>query len=103
MFVKRYIAKDMAQAMEKIRKDLGSDAVILSHRLKNAFNQNAACILTDILTRGNHPHAVSLQSFLVDCAVISIYSSGHYIFRGIRNSMRMKAQNCIRTDAGGVV
>lgn len=32
MFVKRYLAKDMAVAMEKIRKDLGSDAVILSNR-----------------------------------------------------------------------
>ena len=32
MFVKRYIAKDMPEAMEKIRKDLGPDAVILSNR-----------------------------------------------------------------------
>ncbi|MDR1619807.1 MAG: flagellar biosynthesis protein FlhF [Clostridiales bacterium] len=32
MFVKRYIANDMPEAMEKIRKELGSDAVILSHR-----------------------------------------------------------------------
>jgi flagellar biosynthesis protein FlhF len=32
VFVKRYIAKDMPEAMEKIRKDLGPDAVILSNR-----------------------------------------------------------------------
>lgn len=32
MFVKRYIANDMSEAMEKIRKELGSEAVILSHR-----------------------------------------------------------------------
>lgn len=32
MFVKRYIAKDMALAMERIRRDLGPDAVILSNR-----------------------------------------------------------------------
>lgn len=32
MFVKRYIAKDMSEAMEKIRSELGPEAVILSHR-----------------------------------------------------------------------
>ncbi|MGI6176566.1 MAG: flagellar biosynthesis protein FlhF [Christensenellales bacterium] len=32
MFVKRYIVKDMAEAMDKIRKELGSDAVILSNK-----------------------------------------------------------------------
>ncbi len=40
MFVKRYIANDMKDAMEKIRKDLGPDAIILNSRpirRKNVF------------------------------------------------------------------
>jgi flagellar biosynthesis protein FlhF len=40
MFVKRYIANDMKDAMEKIRRDLGPDAIILNSRpirRKNAF------------------------------------------------------------------
>lgn len=32
MFVKSYIVKDMSEAMEKIRRELGPDAVILSNR-----------------------------------------------------------------------
>lgn len=32
MFVKSYIVKDMSEAMEKIRRELGSDAIILSNR-----------------------------------------------------------------------
>lgn len=32
MFVKRYIANDMSEVMEKIRRDLGPEAVILSQR-----------------------------------------------------------------------
>lgn len=40
MFVKRYIANDMKDAMEKIRRDLGPDAIILNSRpirRKSAF------------------------------------------------------------------
>lgn len=33
MFVKKYIAKDMPDAMEQIRRELGSEAVILSNKL----------------------------------------------------------------------
>ena len=32
MFVKSYIAKEMPEAMERIRKDLGPDAILLSSR-----------------------------------------------------------------------
>lgn len=32
MFVKRYLAKDMSEAMDRIRRELGSEAVILSNR-----------------------------------------------------------------------
>lgn len=34
MFVKRYIAKDMQEAMDKIRRELGNDAVILNSRFR---------------------------------------------------------------------
>ena len=32
MFVKRYLVKDMQEAMTKIRTELGNDAVILNSR-----------------------------------------------------------------------
>jgi flagellar biosynthesis protein FlhF len=34
MFVKRYVAKDMQEAMDKIRRELGNDAVILNSRYR---------------------------------------------------------------------